>query len=179
MQGLGRLRVIADDVLARHPDVSAAEVEQLSHQLAPHIERAETHHSAQAAQVTEGASVVVTTLVAIALLFVLVCSVASALAVPGGVVTRLLGLAVVDRLGREIGRARSLAHVVIAWSPAVAWLVYLLMSPKLQVWVPNPGAPVASTIAMLAALALGAATVFWWSGRGVHDRLAGTWVVVR
>jgi eukaryotic-like serine/threonine-protein kinase len=160
MQNLGELRAVADDVRMRHPDVSATEVEQLSHQLAPHIERAETHHRAQAAQVTEGASVVVTTLVAAALLFVLACSVTSALAVPGGVTTRLLGLAVVDREGRQIGRARSLARVVIAWSPAVAWLVYLLMSAKLQGWVPNPGAPVMSTIGMLGLLAAGAASVF-------------------
>jgi hypothetical protein len=45
------------------------------------------------------------------------------LAVPGGVPTRFIGLAVVTRDGSEIGRLRSLARTLIAWAPILVWLV--------------------------------------------------------
>lgn len=97
---------------------------------------------------------------------------------PGGVATRLLGLAVVTRHGEEIGRWRSLARVLLAWVPAIAWLAYLSASPKIQAWVPAPASPLPGTSLVLGALLIGAAWAISRPTRGLHD-CAGTWVAPR
>ncbi len=99
--------------------------------------------------------------------------------VPGGVVTRLLGLAVVTREGKEIRRWRSLARVLLAWLPAIMWLGYLVMSPKIQGWVPAPASPLVGVVLTLVALAIGATWAIARPTRGPHDWLAGTWIVPR
>lgn len=62
----------------------------------------------------------------------------SSLIVPGGLLGRFLGLAVVTGDGTEISRARSLVRTVVAWSPAIGWLAYLVTAPKIQGWVRSP-----------------------------------------
>jgi uncharacterized RDD family membrane protein YckC len=113
------------------------------------------------------------------LLLVLGCCVLSLLVVPGGLMTRLLGLAVVTRDGTEINRWRSLVRVLVAWLPAILWLVYLAASPKMQGWVPNPPSPLLGTVITLAAMSIGAAWAVARPARGLHDWISGTWVVQR
>ena len=79
--------------------------------------------------------------VALSLLLMLLLSIVSSLIVPGGLFTRMLGHAVVTRDGAEIGRMLSLARVLVAWAPAIAWLLYLATSPKVQGFVPTPPNP--------------------------------------
>ena len=91
---------------------------------------------------------------------------------------RFLGLAVVKRDGTEITRLRSLLRAILAWSPAIVWLVFLLsFSPKIQGWVPAPRSHVPSVI-LLGILTLGA---FWSIARprGLQDRMTGSWIVPR
>jgi hypothetical protein len=125
------------------------------------------------------AGVILSALAAFSLGLAIVCSLASAVAARGGLVTRLLGLAVVNRQGREIGRGRSLVRTALAWLPAFVWLAYLAVSPRVQGFVPTPNAPLMGMTITLVLLAAGAAWTIARPARGPHDRLAGTWVVPR
>ena len=116
---------------------------------------------------------------AASLLSMLLLSIVSAMIVPGGLFTRMLGHAVVTRSGSEIGRALSLARVLVAWAPAIAWLLYLASSPKVQGFVPTPPNPTLGALLTLAALGIGAVFTIARPERGPHDWLLGTWVVPR
>ena len=135
------LRRTAAEIMARHPSVSAEELARVSAIIAPQIQRSEQYDKLQASRVAGAGAIVISTLTALSLTLVVCCSVLSSALVPGGIVTRLLGLAVVTRDGREIRRLRSLARVLLAWLPAIVWLGYLLTSPKIQGWVPAPASP--------------------------------------
>jgi hypothetical protein len=119
------------------------------------------------------------TMTAAALALVLVACVVSSLLVPGGVVSRQLGLAAVTRSGKEIGRLRSLVRTLVAGSPAIVWLAYLAFSPKVQGFVPTPPNPITGTLITVAILAAGHAWTTVGRTRGPHDLLTGTWVVPR
>ncbi len=173
------LRRTATAIMARHPSVSAEELARVSAIIAPQIQRSEQYYKLQASRVAGGGAIVISTLTALSLTFVLCCSVLSSALVPGGVVTRLLGLAVVTREGKEISRWRSLARVLLAWLPAIMWLGYLVMSPKIQGWVPAPASPLVGVVLTLVALAIGATWAIARPTRGPHDWLAGTWIVPR
>jgi hypothetical protein len=113
------------------------------------------------------------------LLLLLLLSVVSSLIVPGGLFTRMLGHAVVTRNGREIGRVLSPGRVLVAWAPAIAWLIYLASSPKVQGFVPMPPNPLLGMSLTLAALGIGTIFTIVRPERGPHDWLFGTWVVPR
>ena len=104
---------------------------------------------------------------------------AAALNHPGGVFTRMLGHAVIRGDGREIGRFLSLARVLVAWAPAIAWLLYLASSPRVQGFVPTPPNPTLGALVTLAALGIGAVFTIARPEQGPHDWLLGTWVVPR
>jgi hypothetical protein len=116
---------------------------------------------------------------ALALAFVAVCGLVSALIVPGGVLTRAVGLAVVGRDGSEVSRWRSTLRAVVAMLPALAWVAYLVASPRVQGWVPTPEFPLATTAVALGVSAVGMIWTVVSGARGPHDRLVGTWVVPR
>lgn len=177
--GSAELRRIAEDITARHPSVSAEELDRVSAIIAPEIERAEQWAMSQASDQADGAGIIVMAMTAAAMGFVLCCSVVSSAIVPGGAATLLLGLAVVTRDGTEIGRWRSLARVLLAWLPGIAWLAYLAAAPRIQGFVPVPASPMLSTGLALGALAMGASWAIAQPTRGLHDRLAGTWIVPR
>jgi hypothetical protein len=103
----------------------------------------------------------------------------SSLLVPGGLVARHLGLATITRSGEEITRMRSLARVLVAGVPAIAWLTYLAVAPKVQGFVPTPSSPIAATLTTVSILAIGLAWTIARRTRGPHDILVGTWVVPR
>jgi hypothetical protein len=113
------------------------------------------------------------------LLLILLLSIVSSLIVPGGLFTRMLGHAVVTRNGDEVGRMLSLGRVLVAWAPAIAWLIYLASSPKVQGFVPMPPNPMLGASITLAALGIGAVFTIVRPERGPHDWLLGTWVVPR
>jgi uncharacterized RDD family membrane protein YckC len=177
MQALKDRRAIARQILLHHPTVSAEELAHASSVIGPAIERAQRDGVIPLRNLAGPATIMIGTLVALSLLLALICSIASSVIVPGGLVMRLLGIAVVTRNGTEISRARSLTRAFVAWIPAVVWLGFLVASPKLQGWVPAPRSQ-APTAALLGILTLGAI----WSiarPRGLQDRISGTWIVPR
>lgn len=176
---LNSLRQTAEDILARHPSVSTDEMAQLSVTLAPEIE-ARRQFSASFGEGLRSVLPVMSMLfVAAALVIAFVASMFSAVAMPGGIATQTVGLGVVRRDGREIGRVRSLVRTLVVWTPAIAWFVYLEMSPKIQGFVPNPPNPMRGALLVLGTMALGAIWTVVRTTRGPHDFVAGTWVVPR
>ena len=119
------LRRLASDIATRYPSVTAEELARSRETIQPTLDRV---RPPQSLGVASPGVIVLNLMAAMASLLVLFCSIVSSIAVPGGVATRLIGLAVVTRDGNEIGRGRSLARTLIAWAPILAWLVL----------VPNP-----------------------------------------
>ena len=177
MQSLRDRREIARKAMEHHPSVSAEELARASALIAPNIEYARQKSNMSLRDLTDIATIVLGTLVAIPLLLALGCSLVSAVCVPGGVVMRMLGLAVVTRNGTEITRLRSLGRAVVAWLPAILWLGFLMASAKIQGWVPAPSSLV-PTAALLGTLTFGA---IWAIARprGLHDRISGPWIMPR
>jgi eukaryotic-like serine/threonine-protein kinase len=177
-QGIAkRLQPTAESVAARHPSVSPEELARATTTIAPELERLRGRQRRQS--FSDLTPVVVTATTAGLLLLILLLSVVSSLIVPGGLFTRMLGHAVVTRSGHEINRMLSLGRVLVAWAPAIAWLIYLATSPKVQGFVPMPPNPMFGLSVTLAALGLGAIVTIVRPERGPHDWLLGTWVVPR
>jgi hypothetical protein len=179
VRGLARdYRALAEDILARHPAISPQQLAAAEAVLKEARERRPDRARPQQA-VLGIAGVILSTLTAGALALVLVLSVVSSLLVPGGVVSRHLGLATVTRSGKEVTRLRSLTRTLIAGFPAIVWLTYLAFSPKVQGFVPTPPNPIAATLITVGVLAVGLLWTVAGRTRGPHDLLAGTWVVAR
>jgi RDD family len=180
MQGrLGEVRGLAADITTRHPAVSNDEMSTLSAIVAPEIARISRSRGRDQGTLAGAVAIIVTALTAAATALLLAAGAVSSLLVPGGIVTRLLGLAVITRDGREIRRWRSLARTAAAWLPAGVWLVYLAAGPKIQGWVPAPSMPLAGTSLALGLMAVGALWTIARPTRGPHDWVTGTWVTPR
>jgi hypothetical protein len=172
-----RLRKTAEGVAARHPSVSPEDLARAAATIAPELERLRQRRRGE--NINSLAGIIITTVTAVALLVPLLASIISSLIVPGGLFTRMLGHAVVTRQGAEIGRLLSLTRVLVAWAPAVAWLLYLASLPKVQGFVPVPPNPFIGIVVTLVTLAAGACLTIMRPARGPHDWLLGTWVVPR
>ena len=163
---------IASDIATRYPSVTKEEIARSLQTVQPYVGRSLNQRGVGVknatlfflSMITVGASVLV-------LLF----SVVSSIAVRGGVATRSIGLAVVTRDGKEISRRRSLSRTLIAWLPI---LVSSLLMPALISAGKGPAAVVSVGIA-LAAMIAGVVWTIAAPDRGLHDRIAGTWVVPR
>lgn len=177
MRGVSaRLRKTAEGVAARHPVVSADELTRASAALAPELE---PRRQRRGESLRDLSPIIIMSVAVVSLLPVVLLSLISSLAVPGGAVTRLLGHAVIRGNGREIGAMLSMSRALVAWAPAIAWFMYLAASPKVQGLVPTPPNPLLGTAVTLGALAAGAALTIARPSRGPHDWLLGTWVVPR
>jgi len=159
--------------------VPPEELEQATRTIAPELAHFSQSDDAEGGGLPAGGAVLFTALTSIGVGFVLACSLISSMLVPGGVVTRLQGLAVVSRSGIEIGRWRSFARTFVAWSPSIAWIVFLITSPRIQGLIPAPAAPILAMSVGLGAQLIGAFGTIARPARGVHDWIAGTWVVPR
>lgn len=165
-------------LLARYP-ADASHVIARSARLAPEIERAD-QASRQIADGAEGfVSLVVSTLVALITALVMIFHIVSSLVIPGGVVTRFNGLAVVTADGRGVSRARSLARALLAWSPAALWFIGLAASQRSPDSIPLPSSPMVGLVLTYLLLAAGAIATLVHPQQGPHDRLARTWVIPR
>ena len=103
----------------------------------------------------------------------------------GGLSDRLLGLALVQSDGRPAARWRCAARALLAWAPVTA-LVILSMWLELDYWRYRYGDVVVPWLLRLswavdwsawALLAAYAVLAIRSPGRGLHDRLAGTYLV--
>jgi hypothetical protein len=173
------LRNAASGILTRHPHVSPEELASAGAYAKPEIERAHEYYRAKFKPGLEKAGgVILTSLTAIALGFAIVCGLISAWAVPGGILMRLLGLAVVGVDGLEISRARSLARAAVGWLPGIAWILSLGLSPVTRM-LASPVATMFGAGVAIIALAAGGAWAIARPSRGPHDHLLHTWVVPR
>jgi hypothetical protein len=86
---------------------------------------------------------------------------------------------VVGRDGHEIGRVRSAIRFLIAWSPVIAWMVYVGNPMFGDVRPMSPAVAYAVGGLALMSVAAGALWTIAVPGRGPHDRITGTWVVPR
>jgi len=172
IQKLPAMGRMASDIATRYPSVTKEEVARSLQTIEPLVGRS-LHQRGMGmknaslffvAIITAGASVLV-----------LLCSVVSSIAIPGGVAIRSIGLAVVTRDGKEISRWRSLARTLIAWVPM---LVVLLPMPALISQGQGPAFVVSVGLAFLVMIA-GVVWTITAADRGLHDRIAGTWVVPR
>jgi hypothetical protein len=177
-----RMRRTAAEIAARYPVVSPEELARATEVLAPQLQEMATERAQLRANFRTGAGTlrdfISSGFPAVAVLASIVFSLLSALAVPGGLVTRALGHAVVRRDGREIGRIRSAVRLLVAWSPALAWIAYAGL-PMFGTRAMSPAvAALGGSLAMLV-IAAGAVWTLVVPGRGPHDRIVGTWVVPR
>jgi hypothetical protein len=173
-------RAQAEEILKRHPNVPAAELAAAEEVMKKAREEQErTRNRPPERSIVELSGVIISTVTALAFALVLVVCVVSSLLVPGGLVSRNLGLATVTRGGREISRARSLTRTLVAGFPGIVWLVYLAFSPRVQGFVPTPPRPITATLVTVGVLAAGLVWTVVRRTRGPHDVLTGTWVVPR
>ena len=159
---------VARRLLARYP-ADAQSLPELSARLAPEIERAD-QASRQIADSAEGfVSFVIATSVALVTALLMIGHIVSSLLVPGGVVTRFNGLAVVTADGHPLSRARSLCRVLLAWSPALLWFIALAASRRTPDGIPLPSSPMLLLALTYLLLAAGAIATVVHPRRGPHD----------
>lgn len=176
---LGRLRPIARQVSASHPVVTTEALAEARLTLEARLGRMKRDYDTNIAPQLAGANAtIVIALVGLGLGSAMTASVASAIAAPGGLILQLLGLAVVSRDGRRIGRGRSLARALTAWSPVLAWAVWL-GPDALTRSLASPGTHLAAGGATVAIMAIGAVMTVADATRGPAGRVTGTWIVPR
>jgi uncharacterized RDD family membrane protein YckC len=175
---LGRLRPIATRVAATHPPLSDEALADATRVLAPDLDRIRAEYATKIAPQTRGiAEVMAGALFAIGGGFDFALCLVGAALVPGGILFRLLGLALVTRDGREIGRLRSIGRVLVAWSPFLVWCASLFPQPIAA--LQRGGATIEAAVVVTAMLLGGAVWSVVRLTRGPHDVVAGTWVVPR
>ena len=173
------MRRRAAEIAARYRAVSPEELARATAILAPQIQEVADWRANFPAGGEALRGFVATGFASIPALFTIVCGLISVLAVPGGLVTRALRHAVVRRDGREIGRVRSAARLLIAWSPVIAWMAYVGNPMFGELRAMSPAAAYAAGGLAFLLMAAGAVWTIAVPGRGPHDRIAGTWVVPR
>ena len=166
---LGRM---ASDIATRYPSVTKEEIARSRQTIQPFVGRSLDQRGVG---VKNAALFFVSMITVVASVLVLLFSVVSSIAVRGGVATRAIGLAVVTQDGKEISRRRSLARTLIAWLPM---LVSSLLMPALISAGKGPAAVVSVGLASAVMIA-GVVWTIATADRGLHDRIAGTWVVPR
>jgi hypothetical protein len=176
---LSRLRATAEALAASRPSVEPAELARAEAAVAPRIAMMRREYDATIApQLARATAFIAVALVGIGLGTALVAAVISALAVPGGILLRLLGFAVVTRDGVEIGRARSLARGLVAWAPVLVWLAWLGPSPVDRALTMSVSPALVAGI-VLAVMGAGAAWTIARPERGPVGLVTRTTVVTR
>jgi hypothetical protein len=167
------LHPVATRVVADYPVVSAADAASAA------IATRETLNEDEVRQGSRSIVAILLALPSMVLLLCFVLSLLSTLIVRGGVVMRLLGIAVVDRQGLLVSRAMAAWRVLVAWSPTV--LLWLYVGPQLIRGREPEEAfiPVWLIILPIAATMAGAIWTVAHPSRGLHDRIVGTSVVPR
>jgi hypothetical protein len=107
--------------------------------------------------------------------FVGVLAIIGALAVRG-FTFRGFNAALVIRTGEEASRLRALWRTLVIWSPAVAVMIVVRVTPSMSKMSARHAAMLTAPLVVLAA---GTAWTILRPARGIQDRLAGTWVVPR
>ena len=168
-----KLRPRAEAILAKHPAPSADDVAAASAIVEPFLktERDKARRNASA----RGLLSIGGFFVAGATAVMAVVGLLSALLFRGGLLLRLLGIAIVSKDGAAT-RLRAFWRAVIAWSPAVLSGIALAMGAaggsSRTTWL-------LIELASLLLFIVGVAYAVRHPGRGLQDRFAGTWLVPR
>ena len=134
----GTERATAEAILARHPDVSPEDLAAVTTVIAPGTSSAWMRETTSAtSQASASSAFVIRTVTFVGVCFSMALTLLSALIVPGGLVTRLAGLAVVRRDGREIGRLRSFGRAALMWLPGLLWVAWTVLAPRVQGSAPS------------------------------------------
>lgn len=171
-------RALAVDMLARHPDISAEQLAAAISAIAPELDRFNRETRRATSEAGGSSAIVVGTVTFIGVCFSMAISLLSALIVPGGLVTRLIGLAVVRRDGHEIGRVRPFGRAALMWLPGLIWTAWVALMPRIQGSAPS-AYPLPRLLPLLVVFAAGIVWTLLTPERGPHDHAAGTWVVPR
>ena len=168
------LRKLAAEIAERYPSVAEADALRAERVIARRLETIRRLQDPVTfiAQMAGVLGIIIT-------IMVVVWSLIWSPILPGGPLLRATGLAAVTRDGREIGRLRSAARVLITWSPTLAWSIgwawYVeALTHDAFVYASPWGIGVLYLLP-----AIGALWTIAHPERGLHDRLAGTWVVPR
>jgi eukaryotic-like serine/threonine-protein kinase len=174
----GTERATAEAILAQHPDVSPEDLAAVTTVIAPELERFDRETASATSQASAASATVVGAVTFVGICLSMALTLLSALIVPGGLVTRLVGLAVVRRDGREIGRLRSFGRAVVIWLPGLIWVAWMVTAPRVQGWAP-PAGPLPRVLPLFGIFVAGMTWTLMSGERGPHDHGAGTWVVPR
>jgi uncharacterized RDD family membrane protein YckC len=170
-------RKMAEEWVVNRPQPTAAELEQAAKVVEPFLASRQTFELKEMRVVVSKPLTVLATAAWTLTLGSALPSMMAAVLFRGGLVLRLLGLAVVRTDGRRPSRLRLLWRASVAWSPVIAFSLASLG------WKPGPtGMPWLTSMEII-----GGAFVFLglmiWAGlfpsRGLHDRLAGTCLIPR
>jgi hypothetical protein len=167
------LRPVADRVLASYPAVSPADAA---------VAADATRATLDEDSARDGAATGLAVMMALPSGMLLICaalSLVSSLLVRGGVLMRLVGLAVVDGHGHLVSRWLSFVRAIVAWSPTLIMWAWFGVSLALDRTFEQTFAA-AWLVALTFAVSLaGAIWTITRPSRSWQDRLTGTWVVPR
>ena len=167
------LRPRAEAILARHPSPTPAEEAAAAAIVEPFL-KAEREKSRQTAS-PRGLLSIAAFFAAGFTVVMAIIGLLSALLFRGGLLLRLLGIAIVTEHA-QASRPRAFWRAVVAWSPAVlSGLAVALGSPD---GTPASGWLIIEAIS-LALIIAGIAYAVRYPARGIQDRVAGTWLVPR
>jgi len=168
---LAPLRPVAQRALASAGAGAASVAEHDAQAVEEGVERART-------QLADGAGVGVLLAAMVALVFG-VLSVLVAFLLRGGLVLRLLGVAVVTRKGAEATRIRAACRAVVGWSPVFALWIYVGAWALAGREVKQAFGDIWVAAAVVVVMICAGAWAVRWPAHGLPDRLAGTWLVPR
>jgi uncharacterized RDD family membrane protein YckC len=168
-------RQLTTEIAARHPTISDPEMLLALRQLGP--DRLDELNSKQPGDYFVGLLLPVASAWLWILTGIGVLSLALAFIARGGLIARLFGTAVVTDDGREVTRLRALGRAGIGWSPIIA--LQLLPQPASMAFEAHAAFNWLLAAAACSAMVMGTCWSVIEPGRGLHDRLAGTWLVPR
>ncbi|WP_395751289.1 protein kinase domain-containing protein [Prosthecobacter sp.] len=177
-----KVRALVEQIVKDHPQPSAEEVQKARALLQPLLdtrvkERAEAIGMAGKIHTVD---IITASVLCVYLLLTAFLSLFCAVVFRGGLMMRVLGIAVVSDDGTDASRLRMLWRGLIAWSPilltpfVITYLTRVLRKAGLQSVVQGIGLSLMTVLLVALGIAVVAAR-----GRGLHDRLARTWLVPR
>ena len=177
-----KLRATVEKIVQDHPQPTAEEVSKARALLQPLLE---TRIAKRAKDIgLEGRKYMLDfislSVMGVYLLFTAFFSLFCAVAFRGGLMMRILGIAVVTDTGADASRLRMLWRSLVAWSPILLMIILFMFAAPLMEKAGAQAVPrvigLSAMVVLSLALSLAAITT---RGRGLHDRLARTWLVPR
>jgi len=176
------VRAAVEKMVKDHPQPTAEEVQKARALLQPLLSTRVAQRAKEIGMAGKLHSVdfVTASVLCVYLLLTALLSVFCAVVFRGGLMMRVLGIAVVREDGTDATRLLMLWRSFIAWSPILLTPVVLMLLTRFmqKAGVQNLVSGIGLSF-MLVLFAVLAVAVIATRGRGLHDRLARTWLVPR